>query len=174
MCKNFPVVSTAHRLFLIEIKWVMLFILLDVPPHGVSLLGYSRNHLIVDVSEQQLGVRFQTFLCFFEGLHDEFSWLLPPGPLLVLAPPASGGHVVSQARDGVVLLVPVVHLVDWTVRRAVVTGAVMTDPGGGRGNKGFVYFTGCMEISNMVNVWPKGEISRNRHSGWQNISCITF
>ncbi len=68
--RNFPVVSTAHGLFLIEIKWIMLFILLDVPPHGVSLLGYSRSHLFVDVSEQQLEVGFQTFLGFFEGLHD--------------------------------------------------------------------------------------------------------
>lgn len=107
----FPVVSTAHGLFLIEIKWVMLFILLDVPPHGVFLPGYLRNHLIVDISEHQVGVGLQTFLGFLEGHHDEFAGLLPPGALLILVPPAAGRHVVSQARDGVVLLVPVVHLV---------------------------------------------------------------
>lgn len=90
----FAVVSTAHGLFLIEIKWVMLFILLDVPPHGVFLLGYLRSHLIIDVSEQQVRVGFQTFLGSFEGLHDEFAGLLPPGPFLVLAPPVSGSHVV--------------------------------------------------------------------------------
>lgn len=89
----------------------MLFILLDVSPHGIFLLGDVRQHLIVDVGEQQVRVGFQASLGSFEGLHDEFSGLLPPGTLLILPPPVTGCHVVAQARDGVVLLVPVVHLV---------------------------------------------------------------
>lgn len=45
-------------LFLIEIKWVMLFILLHMSPHGFHLAVYLRGHLMVDVSEKQVGVGF--------------------------------------------------------------------------------------------------------------------
>lgn len=63
--------------------------------------------------------------------NDHFPGALPPALLLLLVPPAAVGHVVPQARDGVVLLVPVIHLVHRAVRRAVVAGAVVPDPGKG-------------------------------------------
>ena len=47
--------------------------------------------------------------------------------LLLVVPPAFVLHVLTQARDGVVLLVPVRHFVHGSVGRAVVRGAVVSD-----------------------------------------------
>lgn len=103
------------QLFIIQVKWVVLFILLYVPPHGFSLLVQTGRHLLVHISKQQFRIGLQAFLGPLEGLHHRLTGLLPPAPLVVLAPPAAGGHVVSQPGDGMVLLVPVVHLVHGTV-----------------------------------------------------------
>lgn len=114
-------------LFFIQIKRVVLFVLLHVPPHGLPLLAQMGRHLLVHVSKKQFRVGLQAFLSPLESLHHRLAGLLPPAPLVVLAPPAAGHHVVSQSGDGMVLLVPVVHFVHRTVSRAVVTGAVMAN-----------------------------------------------
>lgn len=114
-------------LLLVLVDWVVLFVLLHVPPHGVPLPAQAGRHLLVHVGEQQFGVGLQAPLGPLKRLHHGFAGLLPPAALVVLAPPAAGRHVVSQSGDGVVLLVPVVHLVHRAVGRAVVAGAVVTD-----------------------------------------------
>lgn len=106
----------------------MLFVLLYVPPHGLSLLDQSGRHLLVHVGEKQFGVGFQPFLCPLERLHDRLAGLLAPASLVVFAPPAARRHVVPEPGDGMVLLVPVVDLVHRAVGRAVVTGAVVANP----------------------------------------------
>lgn len=103
------------ELFIIQVEWVVLFVLLDVPPHGFSLLAQTGRHLLVHVSEQQFRIGLQAFLSSLESLHHRLTGFFPPAPLVVLAPPAAGRHVMSEPRDGVVLLVPVVHLVYRTV-----------------------------------------------------------
>lgn len=52
---------------------------------------------------------------------------LAPALLLFLIPPVPAHHIVPQAGDGVVLLVPVVYFIHRAVGRAVVAGAVMPD-----------------------------------------------
>lgn len=99
------------QLFIIQVKWVVLFVLLHVPPQGFSLLVQIGRHLLVHISEQQFGIGLQAFLGPLERLHHRLAGLLPPAPLVVLAPPVTGRHVMSQPGDGMVLLVPVVHLV---------------------------------------------------------------
>lgn len=103
------------QLFIIEVKWVVLFVLLQVPPHGFSLLAQLGGHLLVHISEQEFRVWLQAFLGLLERLHHRLTGLLPPAPLVVLAPPAACRHVMSQPGDGMVLLVPVVYLVHRTV-----------------------------------------------------------
>lgn len=118
------------RLLFIQVKRVVLFVLLYVPPHGFSLLDQSGRHLLVHVGEKQFGVGFQPFLGALEGLHDRLAGLFAPASLVVLAPPAAGRHVMPEPGDGMVLLVPVVDLVHRAVGRAVVTGAVVANPAG--------------------------------------------
>lgn len=115
------------RLFLVQVEGVVLFVLLDVPEQGLSLLGQGGVHFLVDVGKQQLWVGLQAPLRPLKRLHHSLAWLFPPAALVVLAPPAARRHVVPEPGDGVVLLVPVVHLVHWAVGRAVVAGAVMPD-----------------------------------------------
>ena len=112
-----------------HVEGVMLLVLVHVPPHGLLLLVQDGGHLLVHVWEKQVGVRFQPLLRLLKGLHHHLAGLLPPAPLVLLAPPAVGVHVVSQAGDGMVLLVPVIHLIHRAVGWAVVTGAVVTNSG---------------------------------------------
>lgn len=116
------------RLLFIQIKWVVLFVLLYVSPHGFSLLVQTGCHLLVHIGKKQFRIGFQAFLCPFESFHHRFAGLLAPAPLVVLAPPTACCHVVPQPGDGMVLLVPVVHLVHRAVGRAVVAGAVVANP----------------------------------------------
>lgn len=120
--------SCVRALLLVQVDRVVLFVLLHVPPHGFFLLAQSGYHLVVHVGKKEFGVGLQALLRLLEGLHHHLARLLPPAALVVLAPPASGRHVVPQSGDGVVLLVPVVHLVHRAVGRAVVAGAVVADP----------------------------------------------
>lgn len=119
--------SVSMQLFIIQVKWVVLFVLLHVPPQGFSLLFQAGRHLQVHVCEQQFGIGLQAPLGRLERLHHCLAGLLPPAPLVIFAPPAAGRHVMSQPGDGMVLLVPVIHLVHRAVSRAVVTGAVVTN-----------------------------------------------
>lgn len=98
-------------LLFIQIDRVVLFVLLHVPPHGFFLLVQSGYHLVVHVGKKQFRVGLEALLRFFEGFHHSLAGLLPPAPLVVLAPPSAGCHVMPQSRDGVILLVPVVHLI---------------------------------------------------------------
>lgn len=115
-------------LLFIQIKWVVLFVLLYVSPHGFSLLVQTGCHLLVHISKKQFRIGFQAFLGPFEGFHHRLAGLLAPAPLIILAPPTACCHVVPQPGDGMVLLVPVVHLVHRAVGRAVVAGAVVANP----------------------------------------------
>lgn len=115
------------KLFLIQVKWVVLFVLLHMPPHGLSLVFQIRRHLLVHVGKHQLHIRLEAFLGILECLHHRLARLLPPAPLVVLAPPVPSRHIMSQPGDWMVLLVPVVHLVHRPVGRAVVTCAVVAD-----------------------------------------------
>lgn len=89
----------------------MLFVLLHVSPHGLPLLlQMGRNH-IVYICEQQLEIGLQTLLGLLKRLHHHLAGLLSPAPLVIFAPPDTGHHVMSESGDGMVLLIPVVHLV---------------------------------------------------------------
>lgn len=104
------------QLFIIQIKWVILLVLLQMPPQGFSLLVYVGGHLVVYICEQEFRIGLQTSLSPLERFHHCLSGLLPPAPLVVLTPPAANRHVMSQPGDGMVLLVPVIHLIHRTVR----------------------------------------------------------
>lgn len=99
------------QLFIIQIKWVVLFVQLQMPPQGISLLVYAGDHLVVYVCEQEFRIGLQTSLSLLKRLHHSLARLLPPAPLVILAPPAASRHVMSQPGDGMVLLVPVIHLI---------------------------------------------------------------
>lgn len=105
----------------------MLLVLLHVPPQGLPLLVQVGCHLLVNISEEQLRIGLQAPLSPLEHLHHHLAGLLPPAPFVVFAPPVAGSHVVSQPGDGMVLLVPVVHLIHRAVSGTVVTGAVVAD-----------------------------------------------
>lgn len=121
------ITSRQCELFFIQINWVVLFVLLHMPPEGFSLLVQTGCHLLVHVSKKQFGIGLQAFLGPLESLHHRLAGLLPPAPLVILAPPATGRHVMPQPGDGMVLLVPVVHLIHRTVSWAVITGAVVAN-----------------------------------------------
>lgn len=103
------------KLFFIQIKRVVLLVLLHVPPHGLPLLVQGGCHLLVHVSKKKFRIGLQAFLGLLESLHHRLAGLLPPAPLVVFAPPATRRHVMPQPGNGVVLLVPVVHLIHRTV-----------------------------------------------------------
>lgn len=115
------------QLFIIQLKRVVLFVQLQMPPQGFSLLIYTGDHLVVYVCEQEFRIGLQTFFSLLKRLHHRLARLLPPAPLIILTPPAASCHVMSQPGDGMVLLVPVIHLIHWTVCRAVITGAVVAN-----------------------------------------------
>lgn len=126
----FPSTLPQQWLLFIQVEGVVLFILLDVPEEGFPLLAQAGDHFLVDVGEQQLRVGLQAPLGSLESLHYGFARLFPPAALVILAPPAARRHVVPQPWDGVILLVPVVHLVYRAVGRAVITCAVVPDSEG--------------------------------------------
>lgn len=121
--------TSEAQLFLVQVEGVVLLVLLHVPPQRLPLLAQAQRHLVVHVREHQLHAGLQAPLGALERLHHGLAGLLAPAALVVLAPPAAGRHVVPQPGDGVVLLVPVVHLVHRAVGRAVVAGAVVPDSG---------------------------------------------
>lgn len=101
----------AKGLLLIQVDGVVLFVLLHVPPERLFLLAQSGYHLVVHVGKKQFRVGLQALFRSFKGLHHRLAGLLPPGSLIILAPPSAGCHVMPQSGDGVILLVPVVHFV---------------------------------------------------------------
>jgi len=60
---------------------------------------------------------------------DLFSSVCHPCWFFVLRPPITLQHETSQAADWMILFVPVVYFVHWSVNRAVVRRTVMTNPG---------------------------------------------
>lgn len=85
------------QLLLILVKWVVLLILLHVPPQRFPLLVQVGRHLQVDIGKQQFRIGLQAFFCLLKRLHHRLAGLLPPAPLVVLAPPVTGRHVMSQS-----------------------------------------------------------------------------
>lgn len=170
MCNSFLPVSPHHlykcRLLFIQIKWVVLFVLLYVSPHGFSLLVQTGCHLLVHIGKKQFGIGFQAFLGPFKSFHHRLAGLLAPAPLVVLAPPTACCHVVPQPGNGMVLLVPVVHLVHRAVGRAVVAGAVVANPEESIENFNHLPFYNF--------IISKSEYISHSSKNYQTFSCKTF
>lgn len=111
LLRNTTKAQASTWVLFIQVEWVVLFVLLHMPPKGFALLVQRGYHLIVHISKKQFRVGLQTFLCHLKSLHYHFAGLLPPAPLIVLAPPAAGCHIMPQSGNGMILLVPVVHLI---------------------------------------------------------------
>lgn len=126
------------------LKGVMLPVVLQVPFQSCPLPPQVRWHLPVNVGKEELRVRLQLPLRLLERLHHlqgsvsvffspksqgfppakslrespryHFAGAFAPALLLLLVPPAPVQHVMPQPGNGMILFVPIIHLVHRAVR----------------------------------------------------------